>query len=182
MGMGDLVDPGAKARAADLVLAGQPERGDALGRRLAGDLLLSAGRPILFVPFAGHFEDVGRRVLIAWNDSREAARAVADAMPILCRAESVVLLTLDTPAAAAPVEAAADVASQLARHGVKVNVDRQRVSEIDVGNLILANADDRDSDLIVMGGYGHSRVRERVLGGATRALLDVMIVPVLMSH
>ena len=182
VGRGELTDVGSRARTADLVLAGQPESDDAVARILAGDLLLTAGRPILFVPYAGHFPDVGRRVLIAWNDSREAARAVADALPILRRAESVDLVTFETAAATLPAEAGEDVVRQLGRHGVKVTVDRDRATDMKVGDLILANADDRGSDLIVMGGYGHSRIRERVLGGATRALLDVMTVPVLMSH
>ncbi len=174
------------ARYADLVIAGQPEPegGSGVDATFAEDLVMGAGRPVLFVPYAGRFPEVGRRVLIAWNAGREAARAVTDALPLLMRASSVQVVAFD------PLKGdadhgdlpGADIALVLARHGVKVSVAQQHSDEVDVGNQILSRAADMQSDLIVMGAYGHSRLRELVLGGVTRTLLDTMTVPVLMSH
>ena len=173
------------ARYADLVIAGQPEpEGGGVDATFAEDLVLGAGRPVLFVPYAGHFPEVGRRVLIAWNAGREAARAVTDALPLLMRASTVQVVAFD------PLKGdadhgdvpGADIALVLARHNVKVSVAQQHSDEVDVGNQILSRAADMQSDLIVMGAYGHSRLREMVLGGVTRTLLDTMTVPVLMSH
>jgi len=176
----ELMDPGRTARVADLVLIAQPRAGDTTQTLFVGDLLLSSGRPVLFVPYAGRFADVGRRVLIAWNGSREAARAVADALPLLRSAESVDVVTFDPSASL--LKADTDVARYLSRHGVRVTMRREPLESMEVGNLLLSRASDLGSDLIVMGGYGHSRLRERVLGGATRALLDEMAIPILISH
>ena len=175
------------ARYGDLLLAGQPEpaadgaNGISLG--FAGKLLLSVGRPVLFVPYAGSFGAPGKRVLVAWNASREAARAVSDALPLLRRAEEVVVAAFDVESSGDHgQEPGADIGLYLARHGVKVTVTREAGAGIDVGNQIVSRAYDLDSDLIVMGAYGHSRVRELLVGGATRTLLESMTVPVLMSR
>lgn len=173
------IDPGAAVRCADLVIAGQPEPDDAAQKAFAGDLLLSAGRPVLFIPYVGRFDTLGQRVLLAWNGTREAARALADALPFLRRARAVNVVTFDASRAEGP---RTDVALQLSRHGVKATLGRERVPDVEVGEQILSRAADLGADLIVMGAYGHSRVRERVLGGATRTLLESMTVPVLMSH
>ncbi len=174
----------AGARCSDLVITGQPEIDDASQRNFVGVLLLSAGRPVLLVPYAGRFTRIGQRVLIAWNGSRESARAVRDALPFLARASSVEVMEFETQAGARGFSesVSTDVGAYLARHGVKVTLSRQSASDVDVGNLILSRAADYDSDLIVMGGYGHSRMRELILGGVTRTLLESMTVPVLMSH
>jgi len=174
------------ARYADLVVAGQlePEGRSGVDDSFAEELVLGAGRPVLFVPYAGRFKEVGRRVLVAWNAGREAARAVSDALPLLGRAGMVQIVAFD------PLKGdadhgdlpGADIALVLARHGVKVSVAQQHSDEVDVGNQILSRAADMQADLIVMGAYGHSRLRELVLGGVTRTLLDTMTVPVLMSH
>lgn len=173
------------ARYADLVVAGQPEADDEGELRgLANELALSAGRPVLFVPYAGKFAEVGRRVLIAWDAGREAARAVSDALPLLQGAEAVEVAAFDPEQAGRRhgQEPGADIGLYLARHGVKVTVARQSGAGYEVGGQILSRAADHGADLIVMGAYGHSRVRELVLGGATRTLLEAMTVPVLMSH
>ncbi len=174
------------ARYADLVVAGQrdPDDGTGIALNFAEELVLSAGRPVLFVPYAGHFAHVGRRVLVAWNAGREAARAVTDALPLLQRASLVQVIAFDPRKGGADHGdiPGADIGLVLARHGVKVSVEQQRSDEVDVGNQILSRAADLDIDLIVMGAYGHSRVRELVLGGVTRTLLDTMTVPALMSH
>lgn len=172
------------ARYADLVIATQPEEGvDETG--LAVDvhqsLALATGRPVLTVPYAGRFPTVGKKVLVAWNASRESARAVADSLPLLQRAQSVRVVMFN-PGDEHGEEPGADIALQLARHGVKVSVASRVGKGIGVGELILSEAADAGADLIVMGAYGHSRMRELVLGGATRTLLEAMTVPVLMSH
>ena len=138
----------------------------------------------MIVPYAGRFDTVGSNVLVAWNATREAARAVNDAMPILQKAEKVTVLSINPPSeeAGGPVWPAADIALHLARHGVKAEASSTVSHEIDVGNAILSRAADFGSDLIVMGGYGHSRQREFILGGVTRTLLGHMTVPVIMSH
>ena len=175
------------ARYADLVVAGQPNLGldappaGAMG--FAADLVLGAGRPVLFVPYAGHFARAGGRILVAWDASREAARAVTDALPLLQRAASVVVAVFDAERGGDHgEEPGADVALYLARHGIKVSVARHSGAGFDAGNQILTAAADMEADLIVMGAYGHSRVRELVLGGATRRILETMTVPVLMAH
>lgn len=173
------------ARYADLVVAGQPEatdEGDLRG--LADELVFSAGRPVLFVPYAGRFPALGKRVLVAWDGGREAARAVTDALPLLRRADAVEVCAFDPEKRQRShgEQPGADVGLYLARHGVKVTVARQSGAGYDVGAQILSRAADTGADLIVMGAYGHARVREMVLGGATRTLLEAMTVPVLMSH
>jgi len=170
------------ARYADLVIAGQPEPGEPLAMGFAGDLVLSGGRPVLFVPYAGRFSAVGKRVLVAWNASREAARAVSDALPLLARADSVELVAFEPRSGDHGDTPAADVALYLARHGVKATAARQSAPQIDIGAQMLSRAADTSADLIVMGGYGHSRLRELVLGGVTQSMLEAMTVPVLMSH
>lgn len=176
------------ARYADLVIAGQPQFRDegatGLPPAYAADLVLSAGRPVLFVPYAGRFPAIGKRVLVAWNASPEAARAVTDAIPMLKGAAEVEVVAFDPDGFAAHhgEVPGADIALFLARHGVKVTVSQQAGAGMEVGLQLLSRAADRGSDLIVMGGYGHSRLREWVLGGATRTLLETMTVPVLMSH
>lgn len=182
-------DPAAavrlSARYADLVVAGQPEAEDEGELRgLADELVFSAGRPVLFVPYAGRFPALGKRVLVAWDGGREAARAVTDALPLLQRAEAVEVCVFDPEKGRRShgEQPGADVGLFLARHGVKVTVAKQSGAKYEVGAQILSRAADTGADLIVMGAYGHARVREMVLGGATRTLLEAMTVPVLMSH
>jgi len=171
------------ARYADLVIAGQPEPGEPLAKAFAGELVLSTGRPVLFVPYAGRFPDAGKRVLVAWNASREAVRAVRDALPLLARADFVEVVAFDPALGGDHGEVpGADIALYLARHGVKATAARQNAADVEIGAQILSRAADAGADLIVMGGYGHSRLREFVLGGATRSVLEAMTVPVLMAH
>jgi nucleotide-binding universal stress UspA family protein len=170
------------ARYADLVILGQPEPEQVAARAFAEEVLLSAGRPVLFVPYAGRFRDIGKRVLVAWNASREAARAVSDALPILAQAQSVEIVAFYPDDADHGEIAGADIALFLARHGVKAVAARQCAPDIDVGSQILSRVADSNADLLVMGGYGHSRLRELALGGATRTVLDSMTLPVLMAH
>jgi nucleotide-binding universal stress UspA family protein len=139
---------------------------------------------VLFHPYAGDFPTVGKRVLIAWDAGREAARAASDALPLLRRADAVEVAVFDPQRARRNhgAQPGADIALFLARHGVKVSVHTQSGAGYDVGAQILSRAADTSADLIVMGAYGHARVRELVLGGVTRTVLEAMTVPVLMSH
>jgi nucleotide-binding universal stress UspA family protein len=173
------------ARYADLTVVGQ-------GRDLTNapydltflpeELALGVGRPVLVVPRYGTFDTVGERVLIAWNGSREATRAVHDALPLLMLAAKVTVLSIDPEREPAPRLPSADIALHLARHGIVAEADWTPGLDVAVGDILLSRAADVGADLIVMGAYGRSRVREMVLGGATRHILQQMTVPVLMSH
>jgi nucleotide-binding universal stress UspA family protein len=180
-------DPALHARYADLTILGQRDPdsdGMAINRPRPERVTLASGRPILVVPYAGRFEIVGRCVLIAWNASREAARAVGDAMPLLTAADSVTVLVVDPqpgPDGHGEVPGA-DIALHLARHEVKAQIERTVSADVPIGEVLLSRAADLGADLMVMGAYGHSRARELLLGGATRSILASMTIPVLMSH
>jgi len=171
-------------RYADVLVIGQPNETDGSGVEpdFAERLLLAAGRPALVIPYAGDFPTVGTRVLVAWNASREATRALTDAIPILREAKQVDVIAFNPKDAPHGEVPGADIGLYLARHGIKVSVSQQTADDVDVGNQLLSRAADLDSDLIVMGAYGHSRMKELILGGATRTVLNSMTVPVLMSH
>jgi nucleotide-binding universal stress UspA family protein len=175
------------ARYADLTIVGQtdPEANE-LGA--AGDLperlVLGAGRPVLVVPYAGTFKTIGQRVLVAWNAGREATRAVNDALPLLEGAAKVTVLAINPHGGLRGhgEVPGADIALHLARHGVRAEASAIKSDDVEIGALLLSQAADLNADLIVMGAYGHSRLREVVLGGATREILRSMTVPVLLSH
>ena len=174
------------ARYADLMVLGQsePDAPSFVPFDLPETMALSTGRPILVVPHAGAPAECGKTVLLCWNASRESARAASDALPLLQAASKVIVLCVDAHSSnyGHGAEPGADVAAWLARHGVKVTVQRDVASDSDVGSVILSRAADHEVDLVVMGLYGHSRLREMVLGGASRTLLASMTVPVFMSH
>jgi nucleotide-binding universal stress UspA family protein len=180
-------DPALHARYADLTILGQLDPGDeamAMTRPRPERVALACGRPILVIPYAGHYESIGRHVLVAWDASREATRAVADAMPLLAAAETVSVLAID-PQEGPGMHGAvpgADISLHLARHGVKPAVERTVSAGVPPGEVLLSRAADLTADLLVMGAYGHSRVRELLLGGVTRTILRSMTLPVLMSH
>jgi nucleotide-binding universal stress UspA family protein len=172
-----------RARYADLTVVSQTDLDipDArTGTGLPEYLMLNTGRPLLIVPYAGTFPTVGSKPLVAWDESIEASRAVSGALPILERARSVTVAVLQA-SASAETQPGEDIALFLARHGVHCEVSSQ-CSPIEVGPCLLSMACDLGSDLIVMGGYGHSRLREMLLGGATAAILESMTVPVLIAH
>lgn len=152
---------------------------------LAEDVVMDSGRPVLVVPNAGHFQSLGRRVLVCWNASREAVRAVNDALPLLQEAEKVTVLVVNPEKPASGDHGAipsADIALFLARHGVNAEAATTASDEADVGAIILSRAADIDADMIVAGAYGHSRTREWILGGVTRTLLHETTVPAFLSH
>jgi len=182
---GDPLDATARlGRTADLVVVGQADR-DADLPEMSHDfpeqVALHTGGPVLVVPYAGRFAGVGRDVIVAWKDVREAARALRDALPMLAKARRVLLLELVAPGASGGAAALAEVQAQLARHGITAET-RREATEIDAGDALLSRAADLGMDTIVMGAYGHTRLREWVLGGVTRHLLEHMTVPTLMTH
>ena len=173
----------AAARYADLVVVGQPEPDpvpESTPSDLPEKLALHGERPVLVVPHIGATQP-GRTVMVCWNGRREASRAVTGALPLLKAAERVIVLTIDAEKTDEP-EAAKQAGAWLARHGVKATVQSDSATATDVGNVILSRAADAAVDLIVMGIYGHSRMREFVLGGASRTLLASMTVPLLIAH
>jgi nucleotide-binding universal stress UspA family protein len=177
-----------QARYADLVVIGQIDANAPalfLGSDFPQYVLVNSGRPVLIVPYIGHFAHVGKRVLVAWDASMSATRAVTAAIPILKQADFVQVMVFN--AEKQPwvhgEQPGTDIALYLARHGIKIEVSQQTTpSDLGVGSALLSHALDCNADLIVMGGYGHSRFREVVLGGATRTILSSMTIPVLMSH
>lgn len=175
------------SRYTDLIVIGQQEPGSANAdgpHATPGDVVLACPRPVLVVPYIGAPAGFGKHALIAWNGSREASRAVADALPLLKAAQKVTVMAINPVIDEdehGPLPGA-DLAAYLAQHGVTVDVNADRTPVNDVGEELLSRAADLEADLIVMGAYGHSRAREWVFGGATRTILSGMTVPVLVSH
>jgi nucleotide-binding universal stress UspA family protein len=175
-----------QARYADLVVIGQADPDNPSAATLPDFpefVVMNSGRPVLLVPYTGHYAHTAKRVLIAWDASTSATRAITASIPILKRAENVdvVVFNPDSSGDTHGEQPGADIGLYLARHNVKVNVVRQKTT-IDVGNALLSISTDLSSDMLVMGGYGHSRFREILLGGVTRTVLQSMTVPVLMVH
>jgi nucleotide-binding universal stress UspA family protein len=175
-----------QARYCDLVVLGQFDREATSVNNYAEVpeyVVMNSGTPTLIVPYAGSFENIGERVLIAWNASMEAIRAVRNALPLLRRAK-IVEVAIFNPASrpdAFGAEPGADIALYLSRHGVKVDVMQEK-TDANAGEALLSLATNLNSSLLVMGCYGTSRFREILLGGATRTVLESMTIPVLMSH
>lgn len=145
-------------------------------------VLFASGRPLLIVPYIQKAAIKLDHVLCCWDGSQTSARAIADAMPFLQKAKTIDLFIVATDKVRRNEISGADMAQHLARHGFKINVEQVVAKDIDVASAILSYAADSSADFLVMGGYGHSRWREFVLGGATRGILSAMTVPTLMSH
>jgi nucleotide-binding universal stress UspA family protein len=174
---------GAMARRFDLSVIAQAEPEKIAPEELIVEgALFGSGRPVVVVPYIQKSGVKLDRVMVAWDASRNAARAVADAMPFLAKAGTIDVVIVASERPKSDEIAGADIAHHLARHGLKVDLKRIVATDTDVANTILSHAADTSADFIVMGGYGHSRLREFVLGGATRGILSSMTVPVLMSH
>lgn len=199
------------AKHADLVVIGQanPDQ-PSIETEIQEEVVLGSGRPVLIVPYAGDFPVIGRRVMVAWNGSRECARAIHDAIPLLSGAEEVIVYGVNLESER--YLPGTDIATHLARHGLRVSTawvttgprhtavspSLQTVGDfgfaqhgeafltpdgrLSEADALLAAVSDYSVDLLVMGAYGHSRAREIVLGGVTRQFFQVMTVPVLMSH
>lgn len=189
------VDPGHKpaqdvvmahVRTADLVIVSQRDTSweDSLLLESPEDIVMASGRPTIVVPNTGNVATIGKRITVAWNDRREAARATFDAMPLLQRADNVRLLWInpeneridegDLPTV--------EIAATLARQGVKVTAAAAHGADSGVGELLLKELKSDNSDMLVMGAFGHTRLREMVFGGATRYIFKNLHVPVLLSH
>lgn len=174
------------ARYSDLVVLSQEDRNEPLiggAENFPEFVLLNCGRPVLIIPIAGQFPTVGKRVLVAWNGSRESTRAVTSSLPLLQQANQVdvAVINPDRESDLHGQEPGADIALYLARHGVKAQTVLESAAD-DAGEGLLSLAADLSSDLLVMGAYGHSRFREILLGGVTRKILSSMTLPVLFAH
>jgi nucleotide-binding universal stress UspA family protein len=176
---------GVHAYYADLVVIARPESASqtASPPGLAESLVLSSGRPIIMFPPRGTVSQI-RRILVAWNATRESIRAVADALPLLVKAKAVQVLVVDHERnrAGHGQEPGADIARHLTRHGAQVEVQRLSSGGKDVGQLLLSQAAAFGADLLVMGAYGHSQLREWMFGGVTRTVLYQAVLPVLLSR
>ena len=184
-GSGDLANLiGTHTRYADLAVMGQAAGDDEPDDpELPTVVATMTGRPVLIVPRAGSFGEAGKRVLVCWNASREATRAITDALPILQLADHVTVLAVNpNDGSGHGAVPGADISHYLARHGVRAEANRTYADDIDVADAILSRASDLGCDLIVMGAYGHSRVREWIFGGVTRSIMRTMTRPVLISH
>lgn len=174
------------AQYADLLIVGQADSGDpnCVSRGLADRLALESGRPVLMIPASGVDGPIGRNIVVAWNARREAVRAISDAMPLLEAAERVTVVAINA-ASEDPENAgipAADIGLHLARHGIETTTKALFGAPAATGALLLDAARDESADLMVMGAYGHSRMRELILGGATAHVIENAAIPVLLAH
>jgi nucleotide-binding universal stress UspA family protein len=171
------------ARTFDLTVAGQAEPKRAMPEDLIVEAaLFESGRPVIIVPYIQKDALKLDRVMVCWDGSRTAARAVADAMPLLEFAKSIEVVTVSNGHGnGSKAFGAEEVAQHLVRHGLKAEI-KPIVADGEVATTLLSHAADTSADVMVMGGYGHSRLREFILGGVTRGILGSMTIPVLMSH
>lgn len=171
----------------DLVVVGQYDvdiHDGSVPLDLAERLVMESGRPVLVIPYAGKFDSLGKRVVVAWNTARESVRALNDAMPIMRDAKKVKVVAIN-PRQKGKRHGqipSADIVQHLIRHGVNAVGDYFDTKGVDEGNLLLNTAAEERADLLVMGAYGTHRFRELILGGATSTVLKQMTTPVLMSH
>jgi len=174
---------GRIARRFDLSVVGQTDpEGPAPEEVIIESALFESGRPVVVVPYIQKQGLKLDRVLVCWDGSRTATRAIADSLPFLTRAQAIDIVIVADGRARSDEIPGADIGQHLARHGLKIDIRRIVAPDVDVANTILSYAADCSADFLVMGGYGHSRLREFVLGGATRGILTSMTVPALMSH
>jgi nucleotide-binding universal stress UspA family protein len=181
----DLAELITLARSADLVIIGQVNpnaRPTPVWR--PEEIVLSCGRPVLMVPYIGSYSRVGRRVLVAWDGSREAVRALNDALPLISDADAVTVMTVRARAKDLDHDSASTerILRHLARHGIAARADKQLQAGTSISDVLLSRSVDLAADLIVAGAYHHSQLRETLLGGVSRELFHHMTLPVLMSH
>jgi len=173
------------AKSVDMTIMGQrAPRADGAARLRPDDVVMAAGRPVLVVPYAGNFETVGKRILVAWDGTREANRALNDALPLLEEAQSatVMFVGANERELEQHLPAIERIAGHLQRHGVNAVPEETMRGGLAVSDILLSRAADLAADLIVTGGYHRSQLREALIGGVSRELLQHMTVPVLMSH
>ena len=175
------------ARHADLSFIGQPnpdEKGSAFQASLLEGLLFTSGRPVYVVPYIGRFEMKVRRAVIAWDGSTKATRAVNDAIPLLQGRSEVTVLIVNPELrrGAHGKNPGTNIAAHLERHGVNTKIECHTDHDVSTDTLILNYLSDNGADLLVMGAYSHSRLREKAFGGVTNSLLQQMTTPVLLSQ
>jgi nucleotide-binding universal stress UspA family protein len=171
------------ARCFDLAIIGQGQSETGTMEQIIGEaVLFDSGRPMIMVPYIQKAPFKIDNVMICWDGSRAAARAVADAIPIMGKGSRVEIVIITNERGKQYDIEGADIGQHLARHGFKVEVQRLPGGDIDVADALLSHSADSGADFMVMGGYGHSRLREFVLGGVTRSIFQSMTVPVLLSH
>jgi len=172
------------ARSADLVIVPQPDEDDAtnhMDKFAVSDVVMRSGRPVLFHPYIGANPDI-KKILIAWDGGRESVRALHDAAPFLAGADLLFLSVVTSGQVNVNEVDDQDIVDYAKSLGATAKIDRHVGSEMRVSDVVMSRAADFGANMVVMGGYSHSRFRELVLGGATREILDQMPVPVLMSH
>jgi len=175
----------ARARVVDICLVGQLVSGSSdneINRNFFSQFVIDLGKPVLFLPHDKQFSAEFRHAVVAWNGSRESTRAIADALPLLRTAKMVSVISAIAKRKNKVDLPDVDVAAFLARHKVKVDVERVEIDSAEMADFILARIDLKSADLLVMGAYGHTRFSEFMLGGMTRSMMKKMTVPVLMSH
>ena len=174
---------GRIARRFDLAVVGQAEpETSAVEEIIAESALFESGRPVIVVPYIQKAPLKLNNPMVCWDGSRAAARAIADSIPLLAKSERVDVVIVTNERGKQDEIEGADIGAHLARHGLNVEIRRTALGDIEVADVLLSHAADAGSDFIVMGGYGHSRLREFVLGGVTRSILRSMTAPVLMAH
>ena len=175
-----------QAREADLIIASQvdPEGTNGVEIDFAEQVVMQSGRPTLLVPIVGKYDTVGQRVVVGWNATREATRAVFDAVALLKNSKKVWLVWIDPQNQMDLLSElpGTEIATALARHQINAEAEGLPTDHLGAGEALLNRVSDHGADLLVMGAYGHSRMREFVFGGATRTILQQMTVPVLLSH
>jgi nucleotide-binding universal stress UspA family protein len=170
-------------RTTDLVVVGQtnPDAPEPMRELLIETILFESGVPVLLVPYIGVSDYTPNNVLIAWDGSSTATRAVHAAVPMLDKSDKITVLVVEKRPSG-DGQPGADIATYLARHGLDVTVEVVTNPQTGIADTLLNHVSDNGNDLVVMGGYGHSRMREFLFGGATREILSAMTVPVLMAH
>lgn len=171
-------------RPTDLVVIGQsnPDRREPMRELLIETVLFESGVPVLLVPYIGANSYEPNNVLVGWDGSSTATRAILAALPVLEKADKVTVLVVEKKVSSTSGQPGAEVANYLARHNMNVTIDVVANPQASIADTVLNYVSDNGNDLIVMGGYGHSRMREFLFGGATRDILEAMTVPVLMTH
>ena len=175
---------GTNAKYCDLLVLGQrdPAKGMDMGDYPDG-IILSVGRPVLVIPRVGKVTSIGEQVMIGWDGSAQATRAVHDALPLMKNAKNVNVISINPDSTGDHgEEPCADICRHLARHGLKVDAQSMSVNGIGIADMLLSRASDKGVDLFVIGAYGHARWRELILGGVTAHMLEHMTRPVLMAH
>lgn len=171
-------------RPTDLVVIGQsnPDRPEPMRELLIETVLFESGVPVLLVPYIGSTSFEPNNVLVGWDGSSTATRAIHAALPVLEKADKITILVIEKTTSAPNGQPGAEVANYLARHNMNVTIEVVANPQTSVADTVLNHVSDNANDLIVMGGYGHSRMREFLFGGATREILEAMTIPVLMAH